>query len=76
MNISDGAYIASPVDKLVALLSLGQKVDYSTFVISKNPLSGGGYRPSSGTGDSEGIRFSITTTNATNATTTACHPCN
>jgi hypothetical protein len=54
INSGNGADVASPVDKLISLLSLGHQVDHVTFVIGIRPrLSRGGYRSSSGTGDSE-----------------------
>jgi len=65
VDIGDGVHIASPVDKLVAFLSLGHQADHRSFVIDKSPLSRVGYRPRPGTGDSEVIR-----------PTTAHHPGN
>ena len=55
LDIGDGVHIASPVDKAVALFSLGHQVDHCSLVIAGSPLSRGRDRTAGGTGDGEVI---------------------
>jgi len=53
VDISDGVHIASPVDKLVASISLGHQVEHRFFSLGKSPLSKDGYRATGGAGGGE-----------------------
>ena len=44
VDIANGAHIAGPVDKAVAVLSRGNKINHCSFVIGKSLLSRGGDR--------------------------------
>ena len=67
INTGNAAHIASLVDKAIARLKPSHQVNHRSFIIGKGPLSRGDYGPSSGTGDSEGIRLT---------TAIAYHPAN
>ena len=55
VNIGDSAYIASPLQKLVAFVRHSNKVDRRVSGMDRNPLTGGGYRTAIGAGDGEAI---------------------
>ena len=61
IDIVNRAYVTSPVVKVIARIGSRLQVDHRSHSIGKTPLSRGDYRPSSGTGDSEGMRSRLST---------------